>query len=86
VGGLHVIVAKQWGRLRKAAGALRALLQLNGAARARLWIKSGGAGVSTGVGVECGTGWGLVVAGVASVAYGLWVVDLDDEPKRGGRG
>jgi hypothetical protein len=49
-------------------------------------MKSGGASVATGVGVECGTGWGLVVAGVASVAYGLWFVDVDGEPKRGGRG
>lgn len=83
--GFRVIVAKQWSRLRKAAESLRVRLRLGGAARARLWIKSGGASVATGVGVECGTGWGLVVAGVASVAYGLWVVDVD-EPKRGARG
>lgn len=85
MGGFRLIVAKQVYRVRKTVEALRARAKLSGAARARVWIKTGGGGIAAGVGIECGTGWGLVVAGAASVAYGLWVVDVD-EPKRGGRG
>lgn len=85
MGRFRLTVVKQVGRLRKGAEALRVRVRLGGAARARLWIKSGGLCVATGVGVECGTGWGLVVGGLSAVAYGVWVVDVD-EPKRGGRG
>lgn len=59
--------------------------RLRGALRARLAMIAGAVCTASGVALQFGTPWGLIVGGVSSVAYGLLVVDVDDPPRREGR-
>lgn len=58
------------GRLRMTVGRLL---------RARFLVGVGAAGFTAGVLAEFGPGWWFMSAGAAAAAYGLLLVDVDDD-------
>ncbi len=60
------------GRLRVSIGRLL---------QARAMTTAGAGAFSAGVWLEFGFGWSLMTAGAAAVAFGLLLVDIDQETK-----
>lgn len=51
--------------------------------RARAVVAAGGASLTSGVWLEFGKSWGLVAGGVLGIAYGLLLIDVDEEGRSG---
>lgn len=59
--------------------------RLSGLVVSRLGYAAGCLAAAVGVGMEAGTGWGLVVGGAATAASCLLLVDVDEKgPPAGG--
>lgn len=62
------------------------LRKVTGLTWSRLGYTAGCLTASTGVGIEFGAAWGLVVAGVIGAASFLLLVDVDKRSDTGGTG